>query len=590
VPVELPARLTVKELAEALRVQPGEVIKLLLSNGMLATINQQIDYDTAAVVAVDLGFVPTEAQAPSMDSTALGAAITDAPEDLQTRPPVVTIMGHVDHGKTSLLDAIRSSTVATGEAGGITQHIGAYQVEHTRNGKKGKITFLDTPGHEAFTAMRARGAQATDIAILVVAADDGVQPQTIEAIGHIRAANVPMIVAVNKVDLPDANPDRVRAQLAEHEVVVESYGGDVPSVEVSARARTGIDDLLDVIELVAELHELKANPKRTARGIVVEARLDRARGPVATLLVQTGTLNVGDVVTVGPFYGRVRAMFDHRAKGMRHADPSTPVEILGLSDVPGAGDRFAVAPDEKTARTWAQEQLQLRQATRGDGGPVARPSLTLEDLMSQANAAGVKELNLIIKTDVQGSIEPIRSSVEKISNEEVRVKVLLAGTGNVNESDVTLAQTSRAIVIAFNVRVEPGARRVADTAGVDIRPYSVIYEIIEDIEAAMRGMLEPKYQEVLEGTAEVRQLFRVGRERVIAGSYVVEGRVTRQSIIKVLRGGRTLIEGARLANLKRFKDEVREVTSGYECGITVEDFNDFQPGDVIEAYARERIS
>lgn len=589
VPVTLPSRMTVKELGEALRVQAGEVIKGLLNNGMMATINQQIDYDTAAIVAVDLGFVPTEATAPTMESTALGQAITDEAENLESRPPVVTIMGHVDHGKTSLLDAIRQTNVATGEAGGITQHIGAYQVEHTHAGRRRKITFLDTPGHEAFTQMRARGAQATDIAILVVAADDGAQPQTIEAISHIKAAKVPMIVALNKIDVAGANPDRVRTQLAEHEVVVEQFGGDTPSVEVSARNKQGIEDLLEVIELVAELQELKANPNRAARGLVIEAKLDRARGPISTLLVQTGTLNVGDTITVGPHFGRVRAMFDHRGKGLRHADPATPVEILGLSDVPQAGDRFAVAPDERTARSWAQEQLQIRQATRGDQ-PQARASMTLEDLMSQQQTGAVKELNVIVKTDVQGSADPIRASVEAITNDEVKVKVLQASTGNVNESDVNLAIASRAIVVAFNVRVEPGARRVADNAGVDIRTYSVIYEIVEDIEAAVRGMAEPKYQTVLEGSAEVRQLFKVGRETVIAGSYIVDGRITRQSLVTVRRGGRVLVEGARLSNLKRFKDEVREVTSGYECGITVEEFNDFQPGDVIEAYARERIA
>jgi translation initiation factor IF-2 len=589
VPVTLPSRLTVKELAEAMRIQPGEVIKALLSNGMLATINQPIDYDTAAIVAVDLGFVPTEAQAPTMESTALGQAVSDEAENLVNRPPVIAIMGHVDHGKTSLLDAIRQTNVAGGEAGGITQHIGAYQIEHTHGGRKGRLTFLDTPGHEAFTAMRARGAQSTDIAILVVAADDGVQPQTIEAIGHIKAAKVPMIVALNKIDVPDANPDRVRAQLAEHEVVVESYGGDVPSVEVSARNGQGIEDLLEVIELVAELHELKANPNRPARGLVIEARLDPRRGPVATLLVQTGTLNVGDVITVGPHSGRVRAMFDHRSRGLRHAEPSTPVEILGLSDVPQAGDRFAVAPDEKTARAWGQEQLTIRQASRGDQLQ-ARSAMTIEELMTQAAAGGVKELNVIVKADVQGSVDPIRSSIERLSTDETRVKVLLAGTGNVNESDVNLAISSKALIAAFNVRVEPGARRVADANSIDIRSYSIIYEIVEDIEAALRGMAEPKYQEVLEGTVEVRALFRIGRERVIAGSYVVDGHVTRQSTIKVLRAGRTLLEGGRIANLKRMKDDVREVTAGYECGITAEDFNDFQVGDVIEAYARERIA
>jgi translation initiation factor IF-2 len=586
--VEIPSRLTVKQLAELLRVQSGEVIKALLTNGMLATINQQIDYDTAATAAIDLGFQPREAQAPSMESTALGAPVQDEAENLVLRPPVVTIMGHVDHGKTSLLDAIRNASVATGEAGGITQHIGAYQIERNQKGKRSKLAFLDTPGHEAFTQMRARGAQATDIAILVVAADDGVQPQTIEAIGHIKAAKVPLIVALTKTDLPTANPDRVRTQLAEHEVVVEEFGGDVPAVGVSSRTKAGIEDLLDTVELVAELQDLKANPNRPARGLVIEARLDRQRGPVATLLVQTGTLNVGDAITVGPYSGKVRGMFDDRGKAMRHADPSTPVEILGLSDVPQAGDRFAVAPDEKTARVWAQEQVTVRQAGAGDV-PIQRSALTLEDLVSQAQAGAVKDLNIVIKTDVQGSIDPIRSSLEKLSNEEVRVKVLLAGTGNVTDSDVNLAISSRAIIVAFNVRVEPGARRLADGQGIDIRSYSVIYELIEDVEAALRGMLAPKYEEVLEGRVEVRQLFKVGRETVIAGSFVLEGRIARTSIINVLRGGRALVEGARLANLKRFKDEVREVLAGYECGVTVDGFNDFQPGDIIEAYARERV-
>src|SRR5579884_1237955 len=587
VEVEIPGRLTVKELAELLRVQSGEVIRSLLNNGMLATINQQIDYETAALAAMDLGFKPHEAQAPSMESTALGAPITDDPASLVPRPPVVTIMGHVDHGKTSLLDAIRQTNVATGEAGGITQHIGAYQVERNHNGKRSRITFLDTPGHEAFTAMRARGAQATDIAVLVVAADDGVQPQTIEAINHAKAANVPLVAAITKIDVPDANVDRVKTQLAEHEVVVEEYGGDTPSVAISSRTKVGIEDLLDVIDLVAELHELKANPNRPARGVVIEARLDRQRGSVATLLVQTGTLNVGDVVTVGPYYGRVRSMFDDTGKQIRHAPPATPVEILGLSDVPQAGDRFAVAPDEKTARVWAQEQVAIRQA--GAGAEGQRKEFTLDTFQSMVQAGTIKDLNLIIKTDVQGSIDPIRSSFEKLSNEEVRVKVLHAATGNVTDTDVSLAQTSGAIIVAFNVRTEPSARRVADANGVDIRNYNVIYEAIEDVDAALRGMQAPKYEEVLEGRVEVRQLFKVGRETVIAGSFVLEGCVTRQSIVNVLRGGRALLEGGRLAGLKRFKDDVREVQAGYECGITVEGFNDFQPGDIIEAYARERI-
>ncbi|TAK26219.1 MAG: translation initiation factor IF-2 [Chloroflexota bacterium] len=587
--IEIPARLTVKQLADMMRVQSGEVIKVLLTNGMLVTINQPIDYDTAAVVAHDLGFQPREAQAPTLESTALGTTPQEEPASLQSRPPVITIMGHVDHGKTSLLDAIRQANVVGGEAGGITQHIGAYQIEHLHGGRQSKITFLDTPGHEAFTQMRARGVKATDIAVLVVAADDGVQPQTIEAIGHARAGKVPLIVAINKVDLPNANPDRVKQQLAEHEVVAEEYGGDTPMVAVSARTRQGIDDLLEVMELVAEIQELKANPDRPARGVVIEAQLDRTRGPVATLLVQTGTLNVGDIIAVGPHVGRVRAMFDDRSRKLRHAEPSLPVEILGLSDVPQAGDRFGVAPDEKTARVWAQEQVHIRQAAGSGDSASPRQTMSIEELLNQAQAGATKELNVIIKCDVQGSVEPIRSSVDKLSTDEVRVKVLLAGVGNVTETDVNLAVASRALIVAFNVRTEPGARRVSETRQVEIRSYSVIYEIVDDIASALRGMLEPKYRDVLEGRVEVRQLFRVGRERVIAGSHVSEGRITRQSTVTVLRGGKSLIEHAKLANLRRFKDDAREVLAGYECGITVEGFNDFQVGDIVEAYARERI-
>jgi len=581
------ARMTVKELAETMRVQVGEVIKVLMGNGMLATINQQIDYDTAAIVAHELGFQPREAQAPSLESTALGAPVQIDAATAATRPPIVTIMGHVDHGKTSLLDRIRSANVAEGEAGGITQHIGAYQVEHTHAGRRSRITFLDTPGHEAFTQMRARGAQATDVAILVVAADDGVQPQTIEAIGHARAAKVPIIVALNKSDLPTANPERVKQQLAEHQVVVEDFGGDTPAVRVSARTGAGIDDLLEVIELVAELQGLQANADAPARGIVIEAQLDRTRGPVATLLVQNGTLNVGDFIAVGPFSGRVRAMFDDRRGKVRHASPAMPVEILGLNDVPHAGDRFGVAPDDRTARAWAQEQLQIRHSSGADTG--SRASLSIEEMLDRAQSSAAKDMNLIIKCDVQGSVDPIRASVEQLGTSDVRIKILYAGIGNVTESDVNLAVASQGRIAAFNVRTEPGARRVAEAHQVAIRNYSVIYEIIEDVTAAARGMTEPRYREVLEGRIEVRQLFRIGRETVIAGCHVLEGRVTRQSTMTVRRGPQTLLESGRLANLKRFKDEAREVVAGYDCGITVADFNDFVVGDIIDAYARERI-
>jgi|DewCreStandDraft_1066081.scaffolds.fasta_scaffold01507_18 translation initiation factor IF-2 len=575
--IELPARLTVKELAERLGVGATQVIKELLKNGVLANINQTIDYETAAIVAHDLGFeVKEQTTAPTGEMPSALAEPEDDPRLLVPRPPIVTILGHVDHGKTTLLDAIRQTNVAAGEAGGITQHIGAYQVEiHGQ-----KITFLDTPGHEAFTAMRARGAQVTDIAVLVVAADDGVQPQTLEAIDHARAANVPIIVALNKIDKPEANPDRVKQQLAEVGLVPEDWGGDTIVVPVSARRKTGIDQLLEMILLVAEMQELKANPNRPARGVVIEAKLDKARGPVATLLVQNGTLHVGDFIVVGPIYGRVRAMFNDRGKRLKQAGPATPVEILGLPAVPQAGDKFVVAPDEKTARAWAQTaQRQQEEASRQP------EQVSLEDLFQRIQAGQVKELNLIVKTDVQGSIEPIRVSLERLSTPEVTVKILHSGTGNITESDVLLAQASKAIILGFNVKVEPGARRLAEQNRVDIRLYSVIYDLVEDVQKALTGLLAPKQVEVVEGHAEVRQVFRLSKGLVVAGCYVTDGKITRQSLVRVRRGDSVIFDG-RVASLKRFKDDVREVAAGFECGVTLEGFTDFQVGDVLEAYTK----
>jgi len=573
----------VKDLAELLGVSPAQVIKELLSNGILATINQTIDYDTAAVVASDLGFETKEREVPSeeQEAAAVPEEVEDRPEDLLPRPPVVTILGHVDHGKTSLLDAIRKSNVTATEAGGITQHIGAYQVEiHGQ-----KITFLDTPGHEAFTAMRARGGQVADIAVLVVAADDGVMPQTREAIAHAKAAGVPIIVAINKVDRPGANPDRVKQQLSDQGLLVEEWGGDTIAVPVSALRKTGIDTLLEMILLVAEMRELKANPNRAARGVVIEAQLDKNRGPVATVLVQNGTLKVGDNLVVGPVYGRVRAMFNEKGKRIQKAGPSAPAEILGLVDVPAAGEKFFVVADEKTARSAALSNLQLvQQQTTGE-----TKAVTLDDLYKQIEAGQIKELNVILKTDVQGSIEPIRSSLERQSTDEVKVKIIHEGTGNVTESDVLLAQASKAIIIGFNVKVEPGARRMADLAGVDIRLYEIIYNLIEDVAKALAGMLEPTYVDVLEGRAEVRQIFKVGKGETVAGSYVLSGKVTRGDIAKLIRDGKVVYEG-KIESLRRFKEDAREVAAGFECGILLENYRDIHEGDVIEAYRKERAT
>ena len=547
--------------------------------GVMATINQEIDVDTITLVSEEFGV--TVEYKEEVDQAAFEEIEeTDAPEDLKERPPVVTIMGHVDHGKTTLLDTIRHTNVTATEAGGITQHIGAYQVEVS--GKK--ITFLDTPGHAAFTAMRARGAQVTDITVLVVAADDGVMPQTIEAINHAKAADVPIIVAVNKIDKPEANPERVKQQLSEHGLVPEEWGGETIYVPVSALKGEGIDELLEMILLVAEVQELKANPDKRARGVVIEAELDKNRGPVATVLVQNGTLRVGDALVAGNYFGKVRAMINDRGRRVKEATPSTPVEILGLSDVPNAGDAFMVFEDEKQAREIAdiraerQRQKELKVQTR----------ITLDDLYKQIQEGDVKELNIIIKGDVQGSVEALRGGLEKIDVEGVRVKIIHSGVGAITESDIILASASNAIVIGFNVRPEPNARAMAEQEKVDLRLHRVIYDVIEEIESAMKGMLDPEYEEKVVGTAEVRQIFKVSKVGTIAGCYVTSGKVVRDGKARLIRDGVVIHEGE-VDTLRRFKDDVREVAQGYECGMTLKNFNDIKEGDIIEIYVVEEV-
>jgi translation initiation factor IF-2 len=545
----------------------------------MATINQEIDVDTITLVSEEFG-VTVEYKEEVDQALFEEIEETDAPEDLKERPPVVTIMGHVDHGKTTLLDTIRQSKVAASEAGGITQHIGAYQVES--GGKK--ITFLDTPGHAAFTTMRARGAQVTDITVLVVAADDGVMPQTIEAINHAKAADVPIIVAVNKIDKPEANPDRVKQQLTEHGLVPEEWGGDTIFVPVSALKGEGIDDLLEMILLVAEVQELKANPNKRARGVVIEAELDKNRGPVATILVQNGSLRVGDALVAGNYFGKVRAMINDRGRRVKEATPSTPVEILGLSDVPNAGDPFMVFQDEKQARSIAdvraerQRQKELKGQTR----------ITLDDLYKQIQEGDVKELNIIIKADVQGSAEALRGGLEKIDVEGVKVNIIHSGVGAITESDIILASASNAIVIGFNVRPEPNARTMAEQEKVDLRLHRVIYDVIEEIESAMKGMLDPEYEEKVVGTAEVRQTFKVSKVGTIAGCYVTNGKVVRDGKARLIRDGVVIHEGE-VDTLRRFKDDVREVAQGYECGMTLQNFNDIKEGDIIEVYVVEEV-
>ena len=566
----------VKDLASKMSCTAAEIIKKLMLMGVLASINQEIDFDTAALVASEFG-VNVEELPPEVDPTLI-PEIVDDPKTLVLRPPVVTVMGHVDHGKTSLLDVIRKTSVSTHEAGGSTQHIGAYQVKC--QGKK--IVFLDTPGHEAFTAMRARGAQVTDIAILVVAADDGVMPQTVEAIHHAKDAGVPIIVAVNKIDKPGANPANVKNELMEHGLVPEEYGGDTIMVEVSAKKNIGISDLLEMVLLVAEVKELKANPKREARGVIIEAQLDKGRGPVATVLVQSGTLRIGDSIVAGTTYGKVRAMLNDRGENVKKAGPSVPVEVLGLNDVPAAGDELA-ALEEKQARTIAEKRMEKQ---RND--MIHAKKVSLDDLFNQIQEGHLKDLNIVVKADVQGSVEALNSSLMGLNkNDEVRVRIVHSGVGAVTESDVMLASASNALVIAFNVRPDANARRVADTEGIDIRTYRVIYDALNDVKEAMSGMLAPKYKEVIQGKVEIRQVMKFSKA-LVAGSYVLEGKITNQSKIRIVRDNIEVFEGE-LDGLRRFKDDVKEVAAGYECGITIKDYKDFREGDIIEAYIMEEV-
>ena len=574
--IKLPETIAVKDLASKMSYTASDIIKKLLLMGVMASINQEIDFDTATLVAGEFG-VTTEELPPDIDPTLI-PEIEDDPKSLKERPPVVTVMGHVDHGKTSLLDAIRNTSVSTHEAGGITQHIGAYQV--ICNGKK--IVFLDTPGHEAFTAMRARGAQITDVAILVVAADDGVMPQTIEAIDHAKSAGVPIIIAINKIDKPGANPERVKQELMEYGLVAEEYGGDTIMVPVSAKQRMGIDDLLENILLVAEVEELRANPSREARGVIIEAKLDKGRGSVATVLVQSGILRIGDAIVVGTAYGHVRAMINDRGDNVKKAGPSMPVEILGLNDVPSAGDILA-AVEEKQARSIAEARLGNQRRDL-----IKSKSVSLDALFQQIQQGDIKDLNIVIKADVQGSVEALGNALLGLNkNDEVRVTIVHSGVGAVSESDIMLASASKAIVIAFNVRPDANARRLADTENVDIRTYRVIYDALNDVKDAMSGMLKPKYKEVLQGRVEIRQVMRFSKA-LVAGSYVLDGKIHSNSKIRILRDNVELFDGE-IDSLRRFKDEVKEVAAGYECGISIVDFRDFEVGDINEAYTMEEI-
>ncbi len=586
-PVVLPPVLSVSELADKLEMSGIDVIRELMKLGIMANLNQQIDYDTAAKVAQELEWetIAEESEArPEADSYETRRQLGESDPDARPRPPVITIMGHVDHGKTKLLDAVRSANVAEGEAGGITQHIGAYQVE--TQGRK--LTFLDTPGHEAFTAMRARGTQATDIAVLVVAADDGVMPTTREAVAHIKSANVPLVVAVNKIDLPTANPDRIKQQLSELEVMPEEWGGDVPFVEVSAKEKLGIDDLLEVLLLVSDVNELKANPDKVASGVVIEASVQSSRGPVTTLLVQNGTLNLRDVIVAGSTWGRIKAMFDDRGKRVRRAGPSTPVEVLGLEDVPEAGDTFLVFEDEKAARQLAeQRQAQRRVEALTENRPVK-----LTELYDQVQEGTTAELRVIIKADVQGSLGAIQSSLLKLNEESdqgVTLSIQYASTGAISDSDINLASITNSIVIGFNVRPDAAAKRAADASGVDVRYYSVIYQLIEEVQQAMTGLLAPVFEDVTDGYAEVRETFKLPNNDVVAGLYVLDGKVMRNSRARVLRSGTVVFEGG-ISSLKRFKDDVREVAAGYECGLGLDGFNDVQVGDQIEFFHRQEVA
>lgn len=576
--VQLPSQMTVKDFSQLIEVSASDVIKKLMGLGVMATINQEIDMDTMTLIAVEYGISATAAQ--TEEEKLQIEEIEDDPATLVTRPPVVTIMGHVDHGKTSLLDAIRQTNVTAQEAGGITQHIGAYQVELNDR----KITFLDTPGHAAFTAMRARGAQVTDIAILVVAADDGVMPQTVEAINHAKDANVSIIIAINKMDKPGANPDRIKQDLTEYGLVAEEWGGDTIFVPVSAKKRTGIEQLLEMILLVADVKDYRANPNRAAKGTIVEAQLDKGRGPVATVLVQTGTLQVGDSIIAGAAAGKVRVLNNDKGKRVKKAGPSTPVEVIGFTEVPEAGDIVQVVSEERLARELADKRMQFKR----EAELKKNQKITLDDLFSKIKEGEIKELKIIIKADVQGSVEAIRQSLERLSNDEVRVKVIHGGVGAIGEGDVMFASASNAIIVGFNVRPDPSAKRIAEKDGVDIRLYRIIYNIIEDVQKALEGMLAPEYQEIINGRAEVRAVYKVPKVGNIAGSYVLEGKISRNSDIRLIRDNIVIHEG-KIESLKRFKDDAREVLEGFECGIGIEKFNDIKEGDIIEAFAMEEI-
>ena len=575
----LPETMTVQFLAEVLNQNPIDVIKQLMRNGIMASMNQVVDYQVATLVTTALGVRTTMAEAPTAaKGTASKVATKEDDPDLVVRPPVVTVLGHVDHGKTSLLDSIKNSKVAEREVGGITQHIGAYQVEC--NGSP--ITFLDTPGHAAFTAIRARGARVTDIAVLVVAADDGIMPQTLEAINHAKAAQVPIVVAINKMDLPGADPERVKRQLSEQELLVEDWGGDVISVDVSAKTGDGIDSLLENLLLVAEIGELRANPNKPAQGVVIEAKLDRKRGPSTTILVQEGTLKIGDFIVAGASYGRVKAMFNDQGQPVQSVLPGYPAEILGFGSVPEAGDQLSVATSEREGRSLAEEVGKKQISQSGQGR-----ALTLEEVVNQVDTDEIKELNLVVKADVQGSVEAVRGALERLVDEDATVRVLHAASGAVTESDILLASASEAIVISFSIGAEPSAERLADRMGVEIRHYRIIYQLIDDVELALHGMLDPVYTEVIVGRAEVREIYEGRRSTQIAGCRVTEGRMIRNGDVRVVRGGAVVQDGT-LTSLRHFREEVNEMNAGTECGIVIQGFNDFQEGDVLEIHRQER--
>jgi translation initiation factor IF-2 len=587
--IYVPASLTVRDLAALMSLSAIDVIKQLMSNGIMANINQQIDFDTAAIVAGDMGFeaLPeVQAEAPAPVSVARVPQRDrfisgEDPGKLKPRPPVVAVLGHVDHGKTSLLDRIRETNVTAGEAGGITQHIGAYQVILGER----RVTFLDTPGHQAFTAMRARGAQCTDLVILVVAADDGVMPQTREAIEHARAAQVPILVALNKVDKSNANPDKVKQELADVGLLVDVWGGEVICVPVSAKMHTGIDDLLENIFLVTDVADLRANPDRPAQGTVIEGSMDERRGATATLLVQNGTLRVGDVVVIGSSFGKVRAMFDDRGKRVKEVGPSSPAAVLGFPIVPAAGEVFEVVPSEHDAR----DMVNVRQATARELGKQPRRAVSLDDIFIRMQSGETKELNLVLKADVQGSIEPIVKSLTELGDHDLKVRILRQGTGNISESDIMLAVASTAIVIGFSVEVDSAAQRMAEAEGVDIRRYDIIYRLIDDVDKALKGLLEPTYKDVVIGHAEVRAIFRIPRTGNVAGSYVLDGQMVRNGLARVVRKGEPVCEG-KISSLRRFTDDVAEVSAGYECGIGVDNYDSIQVGDIIECYKKERVT